>query len=78
MRLPVETHLDMWTIYRNPSDYPGMYVARRSRITAAGVNMDAAAFTGRTLDEVRAWVPPGLVRMPGDMLDDPCIVEAWF
>lgn len=66
--------LDIWVVYENPSDYPGLYVARKFR----NEKSTAELVQGNTLLEVRALLPRGLVRLPRQHLDDPVIVETWI
>lgn len=71
--------LSGWTIYSNPRDYPGQFVARRWFVPTGGVVMASNdMFVGDSLNELRELLPPGLVnigRMPGD---EPQIVEVWI
>lgn len=72
--------LPMWTVYKNPSDYPGKFVVRR----AASIATPPFALHDRkplivcdSLEQARAAIPEGahnLSRMPGD---DPNIYEVW-
>jgi len=71
--------LTLWTIYHNPSDYPGKYVARRF-VVERGLGLKAAreVLIADTLEAIRARLPPGLYclgRQPGD---EPQIVETWI
>lgn len=70
--------LDIWTVYWNPSDYPGVYVVRRCTVGAAGVTMHDNPTVALTLDKARAAVPAHLLRLPRSPADDPVIVEVWF
>lgn len=71
--------LVMWTVYSNPSDYPGRWVVRRARVYAGAVVPEATpvAVTD-TLEAARAAIPPGLFRQPRYPEDDPVIAEVWF
>jgi hypothetical protein len=71
--------LSIWTVYKRPSDYPALYVARRheSRSDGTAVATLEAVFAD-TLEAVRAKLPPGLVCIPRDPTDDPVIVESWI
>lgn len=73
------SELVVWVIYDNPTDYPGRYVVRAQRASAAGVVVDPwpAAVVG-SLDEARAAVPHGLYCLPASPDDDRTIVETWF
>lgn len=65
----------MWTVYKNPRDYPDKYVARKA-LVPGGVTNDM--FVADSLDEVRALLPPGLYRLSRSEHDDPVIVETWL
>lgn len=61
-------------MYENPTDYPGMFVARRF----VGDHASQDVVTGTTLEEVRSLLPPDLYRIPRQEADDLCIVEIWL
>jgi len=68
--------LDLWTIYRNPRDYPNQYVARRFELDKPTADVLVAPSLARIrmlvgLEGVDACIP----RAPAD---DPCIVEVWI
>ena len=69
--------LTMWTIYRDPDDYPGQYVARRWEARETPV-ATGDLHLADSLEAIRALIPPGLARLPRYDGDDPCIVETWF
>jgi hypothetical protein len=67
--------LKIWTIYENPSDYPGKFVVRVWEDD--GPEQEPAAVVD-SLAQARAAIPGGLMpfkRHPGD---DPTIVETWL
>lgn len=67
--------LEIWTVYEHPSDWPqGTFVARKWLLD----QRTEQCVTGRSLEEVRGKLPPGLYRMPRSPTDDPVIVETWF
>jgi hypothetical protein len=74
--------LPIWTVYDHPTDYPDRFVARMYVAGPIDGNHGTAATTvvlfGNTLDEVRAMLPPGVVRMDRYPGDDPKIVETWM
>jgi hypothetical protein len=70
--------LPMWTIYDHPLDFPDVFVARRVEVTGDGPIPGEEIYTGDSLDEVRAQLPPGLVCFTRHPHDDPVIVETWF
>jgi hypothetical protein len=71
--------MSMWTIYDHPRDYPAGFVVREWFIlrgqtqpvpAASGIGVD-------TLEEARACVPRGLMRLPRAPHDDPAVAETW-
>jgi hypothetical protein len=71
--------LIFWTVYENPSDFPGKFVVRRSMANAGVLRMERAAwFVGDTLEDARASIPQHLHQQPREPDDDPPIVEVWF
>lgn len=73
LTLRKNTRVPIITIYRNPKDYPGKYVARVFDINIPTM----LAVTADTLEEIRKCVPPGMRRFRRRQEDDPCIVEAY-
>lgn len=75
------SHLEMWTIYRRPRDYPNDFVARAWRIEAGGkIEMMLTVIVKPTLAELRSRLLeeyPNLVCLPRKTMDDPVIVETW-
>jgi hypothetical protein len=67
--------LAIWTVYRDPADYPSKYVVRKSLVPGGVTN---EMFVADSLAEARALVPPGLHRLPRQRDDDPVIVEVWL
>lgn len=72
--------LELWTVYRNPIDYPDKYVARKFLIEPAPVMPVATnnIFVANDLHGIRAMLPPGLYCLPRHPEDDPVIVECWI
>lgn len=70
--------LPTWVVTENPSDLPGLYVARLHASGSQGVLVTGIAVTDATLQGVRDALPAGLVRMPPMDLDEPHIVETWL
>jgi hypothetical protein len=68
----------MWTIYENPLDHPGRHVVRAWTIWPHGAEPDMECTVVDTLTAARETLPPGLVCMPRQRDDDPCIVESWL
>ena len=60
--------LIQWTIYENPSDYPGKWVVRKFTITPGKIS-SGPAYICESLEDARAHVPDSfynLGRQPGD------------
>jgi hypothetical protein len=71
--------MDMWVIYANTSDYPGLFVVRKWRVAAGGVLETLEhPWTFATLEEARAVIPEGLYRTPRADNDDPVVLETWL
>ncbi len=71
--------LSLWTITRNPLDFPGKHVARRHIVTPGDeAGPTAEHLVGDTLDQVRALLPAGLVNIGRNPADAPKIVEVWI
>lgn len=74
--------LDIWTVYRHPTDYPDKYVARKFTVGGGGtggiVRASTDMFVEDTLEDVRALIPSGLVCLERDNRDEPHIVETWI
>lgn len=71
--------VEVYVVYFNPSDYPGLYVVRRQVAMRGHVVKDAQpAGVSNSLAQVRCSIPNGLTRFPPDPNDDPVILEVWF
>ena len=70
--------LPLWVVYNSPSDAPGRHVARLHVAGRAGLYVCALAVAGDTIDEVRAAIPAGLVRIDRAATDESTIVETWL
>lgn len=68
----------MWTIYFDPSDHPGVYVAREFKITREGPVPSPFASVSPTLEHAREGISEGRVCLPRSEDDDPVIVESWI
>ena len=75
--MPDPVELSMWAITKNPTDFPGQFVARRWVIGAGVMAVTVDHLVSDTLEGVRALLPPYLVRLPRDPNDDPAILESW-
>ena len=69
-----ERALEIFTVYFNPLDYPGLYVVR----VFWNATPTVYGWTAPTLEEVRARLPRGLVCLPREPGDEPQIVECWL
>lgn len=72
--------LEIWTVYYNPSDFPGKYVCRRTTIVGGGkLVFDPDALV---VDDIaiirREMMMRGLHQMPRFDGDDPVVVECWL
>lgn len=70
----------IYTVYFNPRDFPGLYVMRPFVPKGEIAEPMGIAWTGKTLDEVRAKIPRdlGLVCVPRASQDHPSVVEVWI
>lgn len=66
--------LYLWTVYFNPADFPGEYVARCWALDQPTDFIIRAS----TLEALRSMLPAGLYRMDRTPGDNPVIVETWF
>lgn len=69
--------ISMRTIYNNPTDHPGQFVARRWHGSSIRMEPTTDTFTGVTLDGVRQQLPQGLYNIGRKHGDEPQIVEVW-
>lgn len=69
--------LIIWTVYDNPADYPGQFVARKWLVQQAPI-ATGELVTGATLQSVRDQLPSGLHCLPRTIMDDARIVECWL
>jgi hypothetical protein len=72
--------LAMWTVYDNPKDYPGKFVARRFDVDASGPKPSASIIIAEDLDTLRDILQFefGLVKLMRSPGDEPQIVETWL
>lgn len=70
--------LTVWTIYENPSDYPGEYVARKSLVQDGDIKQTEEVFIEKTLDDVRSKLPSHLNKIARAAEDEAQIVECWL
>lgn len=70
--------VEMFAIYKNPSDYPDRYVLRRWLVTDGGFVSDKHPMAvWSNLEEIRGEIPKGKVNIGRKPEDDPVIVEVW-
>jgi hypothetical protein len=74
----VRDPLVIWTITRNPKDFPGKYVVHGHDVHAGFTkpHYEPLAVVN-SLDEARAALPPGLYNLGRKPDDEPQIVESW-
>jgi hypothetical protein len=76
--------MTQWTVYYNPSDYPGLYVVRPWDIVQGEpepVPRLSEHWVCGSLEEARAIIlhgDPSLYCLPRQPGDDPVIVEVWL
>lgn len=71
--------LDIWTVTRNPSDFPGMCVARRWRVTSGTEVATDDHYVSPELEPLREIMRRmGLTCIPRQNEDDPVVVESWL
>ena len=64
----------MWIVFEEPPAFPNQYVARLYRSY-----VDTGEYVvGNTLNDVRAKLPSGLMRMERSSQDDPLVRETWI
>lgn len=71
------TPLIVWTIYRNPSDFPGKYVVRAYVVGSGCVTAASTHHVRNSLDSARSTLPANLVNLGRAIHDSPAIVETW-
>jgi hypothetical protein len=66
----------VWAVYEHPKDFSELWIARPYRcnpiVEPLHVHLEAA-----TVEELRAQLPPNLVRLPRSPNDEPQLVETW-
>ncbi len=68
----------IYTIYRQPKEYPESWVLRACEILGDGSGRRTnVLYVLETLDQARALVPPGKVNIGRSEHDDPLIFESW-
>ena len=71
----VDELLEIWIVYHDsPIDLPGRFVARKFLLEQPTNDL----LQDKTLEGLRAKLPPGLMRLDRSPQDDPMIVETWI
>ena len=70
--------LVVWTIFKNPIDFPGKFVARKSRIGVGVVEPTEEHHVADSLEAAREMLPPFLFNLGREPLDERHIVESWI
>ncbi|MET0962761.1 MAG: hypothetical protein ABWY05_08070 [Noviherbaspirillum sp.] len=69
-----EDDTSVWIVFEEPPEFPNQYVARLYRSY-----VDTGQYVvGATLNEVRAKLPTGLMRMERSSQDDAMVRESWI
>lgn len=66
--------LELWTVYDNPIDLPGRFVARKWLLDQP----TSEVLQDKTLEGLRGKLPRGLTRLERSPQDEPKIVETWI
>jgi hypothetical protein len=77
----VSDSLSIYTIFDHPKDFPDCFVCRRFEsygVPVPRVIAREVVGTGKTLEQVRKCLPPGLTMLDRHPSDDPNIVETWL
>ena len=77
MTVSLREHLPMWVIYYDPSDYPGLWVARL-HVSLPEPMATNVVLTASSLDAIREQIPDDLMPFGRHSADDPKIVEVWL
>jgi len=72
--------IELWTIYDNPSDFPGQFVARRFDMTPGQEPRPTSeALLGKDFSDIEAhFIKNGYVWLPRNSGDDPVIVGTYL
>jgi hypothetical protein len=74
----MQPSLPIYTVYRNPSDYPDKFVVRRWESLPVPKPDATPLAVCDSLEQARAAVPEGLTLLDRAQADDPVIVGVWF
>lgn len=74
-----DNDLYLWTVYQNPKDYPGQYVARRFVIRFNGGVPTNQVIVSDNLETLQASLEnKGLTKLARNDADEPHIIESWI
>ena len=66
--------ITIWVVFEDLPEFPNQYIAKRLRL-----DVDTGEFVvGNTLNDVRAKLPPGLIRIERSKHDLPQVRESWI
>lgn len=72
--------LDIWVIYQNTTDFPGMFVLRKQTARSdKTIEIDSQAMVCEKIEPLQnMMIDRGLVKLMRHPDDDPAIVETWL
>lgn len=70
--------MNIYTVYKDPTDYPGKFVIRRFIISRKHVEPANLICVEDDLETALAKLPPGLTKVDRLEDDDPKILEIWM
>lgn len=73
-----EGSIVIWTVMRETSDIPHPFCARAHIVRGNKSLISQSVVIGKTIDEVRAKIPPGLHKIARASDDNAVIVETWL
>lgn len=69
----------IWTLYRSPKDFPGLFIGRpHATLARGGAQALLSHLEAPSLDELRKQLPIGLIQLDRQSEDEPHIVEVWL
>lgn len=68
----------LWCVTWGTEDYGEVFVARPQFPSATGVRVLPVHLVGKSLEDIREKLPPGLTCTRPQAGDDPVIVEVWL
>jgi hypothetical protein len=69
---------NQYVIYTRPKDFPANVIVVRWEIIPEGIRRTEDITVCANIEDARASLPPGLVRLERDRKDDPVITEVWI